>query len=141
VSDCLQWRYTRDKQVLYVTAEYAPSTADYELVCHRLDGTREAMHFSALRRLYDYLGVLERQLGAEGWELLPLEQRAPNRLRTPMCAICPIDRHVDVTARTPTHLHFRCSGCGYTWVVPKPGPPVSAQDPDEYDMRVFQPGL
>jgi len=109
--------------MLYVTAQ-CQSDAGYVIVCRFPDGRSRAAQLGTLALLYDYLQTFEAQLGADGWELLPVQQRAPNRLRSPSCDVCPIDRMVDVTTRTRTHVHFRCSGCGHTWVVPKPGMPT-----------------
>ena len=120
VDNPLHWRYRRDQHMLYVTAQ-CQTDAGYVLVCRLPNGHSRAERLGTLSLLYDYLQTLEVQLGSDGWELLPLQQRAPNRLKTPTCDLCPIDRHVDVTTRTKTHVHFRCSGCGHEWIVPKPG--------------------
>jgi hypothetical protein len=130
VAERLQWRYGRLQQVLYVTAEFTLYDADYVLAWDQPDSTRHFMRFSTLGRLYDYLSALEKQFGADGWELLPGDQRAPNQLRPPACETCPIDKPIDVTTRTRTHVHFRCSGCGRTWMVPKPGPRLSITPAD-----------
>ena len=106
--------------MLYVTAQPQPD-AGYVIVCRFPDGHSRAERLGTLALLYDYLQTLETQLDSDGWELLPLDQRAPNRLRTPTCELCPIDRDVSVITRTKTHVHFRCSGCGHVWMVPKPG--------------------
>jgi hypothetical protein len=121
MDDCLRWRYLRDSDVLYLTAEYVAAQNEYVLVIDQLDSTQRVMRFAAIGLLYEYLGTLERQLGATGWELLPVDQRAPNRLRTPICELCLVSHPVEVTHRSKTHVVFQCSGCGYRWVVPKPG--------------------
>lgn len=125
----LVWRYRRDQDMLYVTAQ-SQTDAGYVLLCRFPDAHSRVVRLGTLALLYDYLQTLEGQLGADGWELLPLDQRAPNRLRPPACEQCPIDRYVDVITRTKTHVHFRCSGCRHVWVVPKPGlPPEQMSSP------------
>jgi hypothetical protein len=117
----LNWRYRRDAQVLYVRADYELTDAEYVLHWHHPDDATRVMRLSTVTLVYDYLRAIETQLGADGWELLPANQRAPNRLHTPLCPTCPLDRHVETTKRSNTHVHFRCTGCGHVWVVPKPG--------------------
>lgn len=124
VENPLLWRYCRDQEILYVTAQLQ-TDAGYVLVCRFPDGQSRAERLGTLAVLYEYLQTLEAQLGADGWELLPVDQRAPNRLRTPTCEECPVDQHVDVITRTKSHVHFRCAGCGHVWVVPKPGVPLT----------------
>lgn len=123
----LHWRYRRDHDVLYITAQFEPRDAKFVLVSPVAEGSSRAVRVSTLVALYKHLQMLEARLGAEGWELLPVSQRAPNRLRTPVCTTCGFHVAVEVTRRTPTDVHFRCSGCGEAWVVPKPGPEASKQ--------------
>ena len=118
-NDELVWRYLRDHEVLYLSASRA--NADYLLVSHFPDGTSQTSRTANLAGLYDHLQLLEQQLGAQGWELLPMNQRAPNRLPTPVCETCSTDETIETTSRTPTHVHFRCMQCDHRWIVPKPG--------------------
>jgi hypothetical protein len=120
------WRYRRHRDVLYIRAEHQPPDHAYGLTWRNPDGTSRAVRLSSLAMLYDYLRLLEEQLGVDGWELLPANQRAPNRLPTPICDKCWPQRAIETTRRSATHVHFRCTGCHSTWVVPKPGAPAPA---------------
>jgi len=75
VDNPLLWRYCRDQEILYVTAQWQ-ADAGYVLVCRFPDGQSRAERLGTLAVLYEYLQTLEVQLGAEGWELLPVDQRA-----------------------------------------------------------------
>jgi hypothetical protein len=123
----LVWRYRRDQQVLYIRAEQEPNDRGYGLVWRHPDGTSRAVRVSSLAMLYDRLRLLEEQLGDDGWELLAKDQRAPNRLPTPICDKCGPQRAVETTQRSATLVHFRCTGCQATWLVPKPGTRASRQ--------------
>ena len=124
----LIWRYQRQRDVLYVWAHPQRADRDYSLICRYPDGTSRTLGFPKLAPLYDYLHLLENELGAEGWELLPVDHRAPNRLPTPICNTCWPRKPVETTLRTLTHVHFQCAGCHYKWVVPKPGVLASHTD-------------
>ena len=119
--DEMVWRYRRDQEILYVRAAHHASDHAYGLVWRQPNGTSRAIRLSSVAMLYDYLRMLEEQLGVDGWELLPANQRAPNRLPTPICEKCWPQGAVETTRRSVTHVHFRCTGCHSTWVVPKPG--------------------
>ena len=118
--DRLLWRYRREAQVLYVSVIHRGRT-DYSLTWRYPDGTSSTLQMSNVARLYDFLAELEADFGAEGWELLPVDQRAPNRLPTPTCDLCAPGAPVITTTRTETHVHFRCGGCARIWIVAKPG--------------------
>ena len=115
------WRYTREHEVLYVEAHHHTAGGEYLLTWRYPDGTSRSIRLLNLALIYDALHGMEEQLGREGWQLLPPDLRAPNRLLTPSCRACQTDRQVETSTRTPTHVQFRCTGCGYVWIVPKPG--------------------
>jgi hypothetical protein len=121
------WRYRRDRDVMYIRAEHQAPDHAYGLVWRHPNGTSRAVRLASLAMLYDHLRLLEEQLGVDGWELMPSQQRAPNRLPTPTCEKCRPQRAVETTRRSATHVHFRCTGCHATWVVPKPGLVASAE--------------
>lgn len=120
MTDRLTWRYQRNEQVLYVRLIHQ-DLAGYCLTWSYPDGTSRTVRMGNVARLYDSLNQLEDNLGADGWELLPVDQRAPNRLPTPTCELCAPGKPVVTAARTATHVHFQCMQCLRTWVVPKPG--------------------
>ncbi len=115
----LIWRYRRDGQVVYVRAEH--EGGDFRLIWQRPDGTSRSVRMANPARLFDYLNRIEEDLGSDGWELLPVNQRAPNRLATPLCDICAPGPPAVAIQRTTTHVHFECPSCHRTWIVPKPG--------------------
>ena len=117
------WRYRRHRDVLYIRAEHHAPDRAYRLICRYPNGTSRAIHLSSLAMLHDHLRVMEDKLGADGWEQLPADQRAPNRLPTPICATCWPQRAIETTQRSVTHVYFRCTGCDHKWTVAKPGIP------------------
>jgi hypothetical protein len=122
VPTSLVWRYRRNEQVLYVHTEHTATWADYLLTYRYPNGKCRTMRLSSLAQVYDALHKLETELGAQGWELLPTDRRAPDRLRPPTCETC-WAKPVEVPTRTTTHVTFACTGCARTWVVAKPGSP------------------